>query len=192
MARVSITGAGCVIVAVNLINFMGPAGTDVVGPDPSLYRTSNELAGVSNLFPLLDELTVSEFVSETFPMAESRNHESFRGYERYVVFGRQDNPIGFIYEIQEDLRCSVCNNVRLLVALDGAGEIREIKVLESLELSGEPMPLNDEVKFINQFRLNPSVTPFVLGENVDGITGATESSIHIVDALNRLLFAHRS
>ena len=190
-----IAGAVVVVVAMNLIYLMGPAGNDVIGHDPSLYRTSNELAGMSNLFPPLDEPTVSEFVSVTFPMAESRKHEDFRGYDRYVIFGEQGDPVGYVYEVQEDLRCPVCNNVRLLVALDAAGEIKEIQVLEPLELSGDPMPVAEESRFFKQFTSDRNEAPhepsYVLGENVDGITSATKSSIHIVDALNRLLFTHR-
>ena len=184
-------GAVVAILVVNLVNLMGPTGTDVVGPAPSFYRTSNELADTSDLFPPLDELTVSEFVSVTFPMAESRKHEDFRGYNRYVIFGGQDGPSGYVYEIQEDLRCPVCNNVRLLVALEADGGIKEILAIESLELSGEPLPVEDETRFFRQFTSQGNWSPYVLGEDVDGITGATKSSIHIVDALNRLLFTHR-
>ncbi len=195
MAKAMIFVVSAVIVAVNLVYLMGPAGTDVVGFDPSLDRTSNELTGTSNLFPPLDESTVSEFVSITFPMAESRKHEDFRGYDRYVIFGGQVDPVGYVYEVQEDLRCPVCNNVRLLVALDPAGEIKEIQALEPLELSGDPMPVEDETGFFRQFTSDRDEAPhepsYVLGENIDGITGATKSSIHIVDALNRLLFTHR-
>ena len=196
IAWIVVAGAVISIVTVNLVYLMGPAGTDVMGSNPSLYGTPVEEAVEPELFPPLDELTVSEFVSITFPKAESRKHEDFRGYDRYVIFGGQDDPIGYVYEIQEDLRCPVCNNVRLLVALDTAGEIKEIQALEPLELSGEPMPVEDETGFFRQFTLDREEAPhepsYVLGENVDGITGATKSSIHIVDALNRLLFAHRS
>ena len=190
-----IVGAAVVIVAANLVYLMGPARTDVAESDPSLFRTSNESGGTSNLFPPLKEPTISEFVSITFPIAESRKHEDFRDYDRYVIFGGQDDPIGYVYEIQEDLRCPVCNNVRLLVALDAAGEIKEIQALEPLELSGDPMPVEDETGFFRQFTSDRDETSrepyYVLGENVDGITGATKSSIHIVDVLNRLLFTHR-
>lgn len=190
-----IVGVGAAIVVVNLVYLMGPAGTDVVGSDLSLYRTSNGPTGRSNLFPPLDEPTVSGFVSTAFPMAGSRKHEGFRGYDRYVIFGGKGDPVGYVYEIQEDLRCPVCNNVRLLVALDSVGQIREIQALEPLELSGDPMPVEDETRFFRQFksdRNEASHEPsYVLGENVDGITGATKSSIHIVEALNRLLFTHR-
>ena len=195
MVGMLIFGAGAVVVVVNLSFLLGPAGTDVVGSDPSVYRTSNGLTGRSNLFPPLDERTVSEFVSITFPMAESRKQEDFRGYDRYVIFGGQDDPIGYVYEIQDDLRCPVCNNVRLLVALDAAGEIMEIQTLEPLELSGDPMPVEDETGFFRQFTSDHNDASngpsYVLAKNVDGITGATKSSIHIVDALNRLLFTHR-
>ena len=195
MVGMLIFGIGAVIVAMNLVYFMGPAGTDVVGPDPALYGISNELSGRSNLFPPLNERTVSEFVSVSFPMAESRKQEDFRGYDRYVIFGGQDDPIGYVYEIQDDLRCPVCNNVRLLVALNAGGEIKEIQALEPLELSGDPMPVEDETGFFRQFTSDHKEASngpsYVLGKNVDGITGATKSSIHIVDALNRLLIAHR-
>ena len=190
-----VAGAVISIVTVNLVHLMGPAGTDVMGSDPSLYGTPVEEAGASELFPPLDKLAVSEFVSITFPIAESRKHEDFRGYDRYVIFGGQDDPLGYVYEIQEDLRCPVCNNVRLLVALDAAGEIKEIQALEPLELSGDPMPVENETGFFRQFTTDRDEAPhepfYVLGENVDGITGATKSSIHIVEALNRLLFTHR-
>ena len=191
MAGVLIFGIGAAVVAVNLVYLMGPAGTDVVGSDLSLYRTSNEPTDRSNLFPPLDEPTVSEFVSVTFPMATTRQHEDFRGYGRYVIFGGKDDPIGYVYELQEDLRCPVCNNVRLLVALNTAGQIREIQALEPLELSGDPMPVAEETMFFKQFTSDHGASSYVLGENIDGITGATKSSIHIVDALNRLLFTHR-
>ena len=194
MARAMIFVVSAVIVAVNLVYLMGLAGTNVVGFDPS-YRTSNEPTGTSNLFPPLDPLTVSEFVSVTFPAAESRRREDFRGYGRYVIYGKQVNPIGYVYEIQEDLRCPVCNNVRLLVALNAAGEIKEIQALEPLELSGESMPVAEETRFFKQFTSDRNEASheasYVLDVNVDGITGATKSSIHIVDALNRLLFTHR-
>lgn len=187
---------GVAIVAVNLVYFMGPAGTDVVKSDPLLYRSLNESTSPSYLFPPLDEPTVSEFVSITFPMSESWDHEDFRGYDRYVILGERDDPVGYVYEVWEDLRCPVCNNVRLLVALDAAGEVRDIQALEPLELSGDPLPAAEETRFFKQFtsdrnKATNGQLSFVLGENVDGITGATKSSIHIVDALNRLLFTHR-
>ena len=191
MAGMLIITTGVVIVVVNLVFLMGPARTDVAGPDSSRYGILYESASTSNLFPPLDGQTISEFVSIVFPAAESRFHEDFRGYGRYVVFGGQDDPIGYVYEIQDDLRCPVCNNVRLLVALDAAGEIKEIRALEPLELSGEPLLAEEETKFFRQFTSDRNGPTYVLGENVDGITGATKSSIHIVDALNRLLFAHR-
>ena len=129
-------------------------------------------------------------------MAESWNHEDFRGYNRYAVLGRRGDIIGYVYEVQEDLRCPVCNNVRLLVAFNATGEIREIQALEPLELSGDPMPDAEESRFFKQFTADRNEASngqpsFLLSENVDGITGATKSSIHIVDALNRLLFTHR-
>lgn len=191
-----IYAVGTTVVIANIVYLMGTAETDVVGSAPSRYGISNESTGTSNLFPPLDVRTVSEFVSITFPMAESQAHEDFRGYDRYVIFGGQEDPIGYVYEIQDDLRCPVCNNIRLYVALDAAGEIKEIQALEPLELSGEPLPVEDEIRFLRQFisdRNEPSNGPsYVLGENVDGITGATKSSIHIVDALNKLLITHRS
>ena len=191
-----IGGAVAVFLVANLVYLMGPAGTDIVGSDPPLYGSFNEPTSASNLFPPLDEPTVSEFISANFPMAESRNHEDFRGYDRYVVFGRQEDPVGYVYEIQEDLRCPVCNNVRLLVALDDAGEILEIQALEPLELSGDPMPVAEESRFFKQFTSDRNESSngqasFLLGENVDVITGATKSSIHIVESLNKLLITHR-
>ena len=196
IARVLIFVIGAAIAAVNLIYLIGPDGTDEVESDQSLYRTTNELASTSKLFAPLDELIVSEFVAVSFPMGVSRKHEDFRGYDRYVIFGGQGDRVGYVYEVQEDLRCPVCNNVRLFVALDAAGEVKEIQALEPLELSGDPMPATEESRFFKQFmsdRNEASNEPsFVLRENVDGITGATKSSIHIVDALNRLLFTHRN
>lgn len=191
IAGLLIAGAVAAFVVLNLIYLMVPSETDVAGPDPSVYGTTVDQPVAPELFPPLDQLTVSEFVSVTFPAAESRQHEDFRGYGRYVIFGGQDDPIGYVYEIQDDLRCPVCNNVRLLVALDAAGEIREIQTLESLELSGEPLPAEDEIRFFRQFTSDHSAPSYVLGENVDGITGVTKSSIHITEALNRLLFTHR-
>ena len=196
IARVLIFVVRAVIAIVNLIYFIGPTGTDVIESDQSLYRTINELSSTSKLFAPLDEPIVTEFVAVSFPMGVSRKHEDFRGYDRYVIFGGQGDPVGYVYEVQEDLRCPVCNNVRLLVALDAAGEIKEIQVLESLELSGDPMPVAEESRFFKQFtsdrnEASKGQPSFVLGENVDGITGATKSSIHITEALNRLLFTHR-
>ena len=192
-----ILGAGITIVVVNLVYLLGPIGKDVVGSDSSRNRVSNGSAAKSSLFPPLDGQTVSEFVSITFPMAISRIHENYRGYDRFVIFGGQDYTIGYVYEVQDDLRCPVCNNVRLLVAVDAAGEVREIQALEPLELSGEPMAAAEVTRFFKQFtsdhnKATNGQLSFVLGEHVDGITGATKSSIHIVDALNRLLFIHRS
>ena len=90
----------------------------------------------------------------------------------------------------------MCNNVRLLVALDDAGEILEIQALEPLELSGDPMPVAEESRFFKQFTSDRNESSngqasFLLGENVDVITGATKSSIHIVESLNKLLITHR-
>ena len=62
-----IGGAVAVIVVVVLAYLMRPAGTDVVGSNSSIYGTLDELTRRSNLFPPLDKLTVSEFVSDTFP-----------------------------------------------------------------------------------------------------------------------------
>ena len=187
--------SGISIVVVVCYYFIESTNTKMSSSASKTYRTTYESTNAYHLFPLLNELTVSGFILDVFPMAESREQENFRGYSRFVVFDRQNDPIGFVYEVQEDLRCPVCNNVRLLVALDAVSEIKEIQVLEPLELSGEPLPVEDETRFFAQFTLDRNEAfnepSYVLGENVDGITGATKSSIHIVDALNRLLFTHR-
>ena len=195
-----VVGVLTVVMAVNIVLISGLAGFDskrsgksaagtATGSDASYYGRPS---GTSGLFPPLAHQTVTDFITLAFPDAGSRLQELFRGYDRYSVFDGDLTLIGYVYEVKEDLRCPVCNNVRLLVALEVDGEIKEIQAIEPLELSGEPLPVEDEIRFFRQFTSQENGASYVLGENVDGITGATKSSIHIVDALNRLLFTHRA
>lgn len=183
---------GVVVVVVNLVYLFRHSYNDEViySQVPNLGSGGDSITS-SEVFPPLDDHVLTEFTISAFPDNHSSKHEKFRGYDRYVVFDEQIDTVGYVYEIQEDLKCPVCNNVRMLVALDDLGRIQDIRVLEPLELYGEPLSVEDETRFLRQFKSKRNLHFYVLGENIDGITGATKSSIHIVDALNRLKHNHQ-
>lgn len=183
---------GVVIAVVNIVYLSGHScDDDVIYSHVSNLGSGSGSITSSDIFPPLDDRILREFTISAFSESYSSKHEKFRGYDRYVVFDERIDTVGYVYEIQEDLKCPVCNNVRMLVALDDLGRLHDIRVLEPLELSGEPLSVEDETRFLRQFKSKPNLHFYVLGENIDGITGATKSSIHIVDALNRLRHIHR-
>lgn len=64
--------ASAVFVAVKLVDLMELVGTDIVGSDPSLLRTSDESTDGSRLFLPFDNLNDSVFCLDYLPHGEGR------------------------------------------------------------------------------------------------------------------------
>ena len=73
--------------------------------------------------------------------------------------------------LRHDVSCSTCNNLQVAVhvGLDD-WKIRSVYPLEPWELSGKSM---DPTPFLSQFSGRLAGERTVVGENIDGITGAT-------------------
>lgn len=73
--------------------------------------------------------------------------------------------------------------IYLLVGVDPAGEIAGIQVIEQRETPGFYTLLRDQ-RFVEGFLGQPASQPFIIGENVDSVSGATLSAAAVAQAVH--------
>ena len=85
-------------------------------------------------------------------------------------------------EVFKDVLCDVCTNVHFVYTFDLTGEIKNIILIENINLYGELISAPDFLQRVTQ-RANQKL-PLTLKEDIDGITGATQSSKLLLEGLN--------
>ncbi len=85
-------------------------------------------------------------------------------------------------EVFKDVLCDVCNNVHFIYSFDLTGKIKKIVLIEYIDVRGEPVEAHDFLERVIK-EANRKL-PLRLKEDVDGITGATQSSKLILEGIN--------
>jgi len=88
----------------------------------------------------------------------------------------------FVREVFRDVLCDVCTNVHFVYSFGQRSEIKDIVLIESIDLYGVPIEAQDFLQRVIK-KANQEL-PLRLRENVDALTGATQSCKLILEGLN--------
>jgi hypothetical protein len=94
----------------------------------------------------------------------------------------QDNEKILVREVFKDVFCDVCTNVHFVYSFDEKGKIRNIVLIESIDLYGVPIAAEDFLQRVIQKA--DQKLPLKLKKDVDALTGATQSCKLILEGLN--------
>jgi hypothetical protein len=95
-----------------------------------------------------------------------------------------DKQIGWIVDAYWPIACPVCNDTQFLIALQSPGaKILDVRPVRELERMGLTLDAKENTAFTSQFK---DATPQA-AIKVDGISGATKTSVSYQSAVNRIL-----
>jgi len=93
-----------------------------------------------------------------------------------------DSTKVLIREVFKDVLCDVCTNVHYVYSFDPNGHIKNIVLIESIDLYGEPI---DAQAFLQRvIEQAGQKLPLYLRKDIDALTGATQSCKLILEGLN--------
>jgi peroxiredoxin len=94
----------------------------------------------------------------------------------------EDNTKILIREVFKDVLCDVCTNVHFVYSFDPGGQVKNIVLIESIDLYGEPIDAQDFLERV--IKQADQKLPLKLRKDVDALTGATQSCKLILEGLN--------
>jgi hypothetical protein len=83
--------------------------------------------------------------------------------------------------VKKDILCEVCTDVEFIVTLDQQGRYRSLVLVLPFEVYGKQV---DATKFLHQFEGRSCREKLAAGANADIISGATKSSLKLIEGLN--------
>lgn len=105
------------------------------------------------------------------------------GNEQTVYVGvAENNGKIFVREVFKDVLCDVCTNVHFVYSFDQTGKIKNIVLIESIDLYGMPISADDYLQRV-MVKAGQKL-PLHFKQDVDALTGATQSCKLIVEGLN--------
>jgi len=107
----------------------------------------------------------------------------------YKIIGKNNEHIGFMYDVKKFVGCPLCPDLRYLLAIDPSGNIKGINFIESIEFYGRKLNEERLSSFLNNF-INLSIFSEIKFENNDLVTGATKSSKDFIESLNTIREFH--
>jgi len=94
----------------------------------------------------------------------------------------EDNTKILTRRVFKDVLCDVCTNVHFVYSFDPKGQIKNIVLIESIDLYGEPI---DAENFLQRvIKKTHQKLPLKLRKDIDALTGATQSCKLILEGLN--------
>ncbi|MBI2875940.1 MAG: redoxin domain-containing protein [Candidatus Tectomicrobia bacterium] len=129
----------------------------------------------------LSEEELFEYLKKVAPEAKWFERIRFGGHTLY--YGQtQSGEKFFIREVFKDILCDVCTNIHYVYSFDPSGKVKNIVMIENIDLYGMPVEGKD---FLDRIvaASNPQ-QPLHLKKEIDGITGATQSSKLILEGIN--------
>ena len=121
-----------------------------------------------------------EFLRQMLP--ESIAIESMPLSNETIYVLRDTNNIkSYAHFVKKNILCNVCSDVHFVYILDQKGVFQNIVPVIPFELYGTTI---DASNFLKQFIGKSYHTQFAGNENVDIISGATKSSLLLIDGLN--------
>jgi peroxiredoxin len=105
------------------------------------------------------------------------------GEGKVVYMGKDQNgALVLAREVFKDVLCDVCTNVHFVYSFDLTGKVKNIILIEKINLYGE---LIDAPDFLQRaVQTANRKLPLQLKEDLDGITGATQTSKLFLEGLN--------
>jgi hypothetical protein len=94
----------------------------------------------------------------------------------------KDNTKVLVREVFKDVLCDVCTNVHFVYSFDPKGQIKNIFLIESIDLYGEPIDAQDFLQRV--IKQADQKLPLKLRKDIDALTGATQSCKLILEGLN--------
>ena len=101
----------------------------------------------------------------------------------YVSTAKKDKDKVIVREVFKDVLCDVCTNVHFVYSFDQTGKIRNIVLVESIDLYGEPIDADDFLQRLLDTTSEKKL-PIKLRKDIDGLTGATQSCKLIIEGIN--------
>lgn len=166
----------------------------------------------NNYYPFspLSEVELSEYLKKAFPSFDTVETTSHRN-EILFIAKKSKEIIGYAKLIEKDIPCPTCADVRFICGVDTNGTVKNIVLINEIDLGGVKLKmarlelfLNHLIRniigkqdifritlvddFLKQFYSKPNDKKFFeIGKNISVITGATESSYHIAQGINEFI-----
>jgi len=174
----------------------GPYG---IGAEPEIVLIgATGHVTVRNAPRTYDELAKLLAVPEPETSAASAGQQIMEALKRAMPEARSIAPVtlpeGTIYVgtdaegrktyarvVKKDILCEVCTDVEFIVTLDQNGRYRSLVLVLPFEVYGKQV---DATKFLHQFVGRSCREKLAAGTNADIISGATKSSLKLIEGLN--------
>ncbi|MBI1987891.1 MAG: redoxin domain-containing protein [Nitrospinae bacterium] len=129
----------------------------------------------------LPEEELFEYAKKAAPEARWFEKIHFGGYTLYYGHTQEGEKL-FVREVFKDILCDVCTNIHYVYSFDPSGKVKNIVMIENIDVYGMPVEGRD---FLDRIvTLSSSQKPLQLKKDIDGITGATQSSKLILEGIN--------
>ena len=149
----------------------------------SLDNLNGVLAKVTSYYreELPDNLLM-DYIRKAVPGVK-KFEKIMTGDEQTVYAGIAENGEKlFVRQVFKDVFCDVCTNVHFVYSFDEKGKIRNIALIESVDLYGVPIAAEDFLQRV--IEKADQKMPLKLKKDVDALTGATQSCKLILEGLN--------
>jgi peroxiredoxin len=130
----------------------------------------------------LPEEIIMQYLEKAAPGVQRFDRITLGDDQIVYVGDTEDKEKIIAREVFKDVLCDVCTNVHFIYSFDLKGTIKNIVLIESIDLYGEPIEAKDYLKRVIQ-QANKKL-PLKLRKDIDAITGATQSCKLILEGLN--------
>jgi len=164
----------------------------IINKKGAVRYVSGQLS-LTTLLPILTKL--KSYFREELPEAERMKYiqaaaPGVRTFDKITLGNTMPVYIGssasgekiLVREVFKDVLCDVCTNVHFVYAFDPAGKIKNIVLIEPIDLYGVPIDSDDFLR--NLITRAGAKLPLTLRQDVDALSGATQSCKLIVEGLN--------
>jgi hypothetical protein len=166
--------------------------TFIINKKGKIRYVSDQIA-IGNLMSILTK--VKSYFKEELPDEElatfiTKAEPDVKGFTKvtldddkdvYVSTASKDKVI--VREVFKDVLCDVCTNVHFVYSFDQSGKIRNIVLVESIDLYGEPINADEFLQRLLDTTSEKKL-PIQLRKDIDGLTGATQSCKLIIEGIN--------
>jgi len=167
----------------------------VINKKGAIRYISDQLS-LANLMSILTKL--KSYFREELPEAELMKYiqaaaPGVPSFNKIILDNNMPVYIGtspsgekiLVREVFKDVLCDVCTNVHFVYAFDQTGKIQNIVLIESIDLYGVPI---DAGMFLQDLISRAGTgLPLALRQDIDALTGATQSCKLIIEGLNETL-----
>jgi hypothetical protein len=167
----------------------------IINKKGSIRYISDQLS-LANLMSILTKL--KSYFREELPEAELMKYiqaaaPGVQKFNKIILDNNMPVYIGasgsgekiLVREVFKDVLCDVCTNVHFVYAFDQTGKIKNIVLIEPIDLYGVPI---DAENFLQDLISRAGTgLPLALRKNIDALTGATQSCKLIIEGLNETL-----